>query len=110
MITFKESSLAERVILKPFIEKTSKGGIVIARDERSQAINTDQGEVFMIGPEAWYDLPNKPNIQVGDKVYYSKYGAKVIKPEGAEDFYIICNDKDILVVYEGKIELEHSDE
>ena len=110
MITFKETSLAERVILKPFIEKQSKGGIYIARDERSQAINTDQGEIFMIGTQAWYDLPSKPDIKVGDKVYYSKYGAKVIKPEGAEDFYIICNDKDILVAYEGNTELEHSDE
>jgi chaperonin GroES len=110
MITFKETSLAERIILKPFIEKQSKGGIYIARDERSQAINTDQGEIYMIGPAAWYDLPIKPDIKPGDKVYYSKYGAKVIKPEGSEEYFIICNDKDILLAYEGTNELEHSDE
>jgi co-chaperonin GroES (HSP10) len=92
------------------IEKTTKGGIVIARDERSQAINTDQGEVVLIGPECWYDLPVKPDIRHGDKVYYSKYGAKVLKPEENEDFLIILNDTDVLVVFEGKAELEHQDE
>lgn len=107
---FKASSLAERIIIKPFIEKQSKGGIVIARDERSQAINTDQGEIVMIGDQAWYDLPTKPDVKVGDRVYYSKYGAKVIKPEGCEDFLIICNDKDILVAYEGDNSVEHDNE
>lgn len=98
-IAFKESSLAERVLLKPLIEKVSKGGIHIARGEREQAINTNQGEVVLIGPMCWYDLPEKPDVKVGDKVYYSKYGAMVIKPEGVDDFLVICNDKDILIGY-----------
>lgn len=100
MVKFKVESLAERVIIRPMIEKVSKGGIVISRDERSQAINTNQGTVLMIGPQAWYDLPKKPEIKVGDRVYYSHYGAMTIKPEGEEDYLIICNDKDILAVYE----------
>jgi co-chaperonin GroES (HSP10) len=95
---FIAETLAERVLLKPFIEKQSKGGILIARSERTQAINTDRGEVFMIGPQAWYDLPQKPTIKVGDKVFYSHFGAKTIKV--GEDYIIICNDKDILVGYE----------
>lgn len=108
---FKSSSLAQRVIIKPFVEKVSKGGIHIARDQRSQAVNTNQGEIFMIGDQAWYDLPTKPDVKVGDKVYYSKYGAMIIKPDDLKDeFLIICNDQDILVAYEGEAELEHSDE
>jgi co-chaperonin GroES (HSP10) len=59
-VQFNQESLAERVILKPLIEKVSKGGIVISTDDRKQAINTNQGEVVMIGPMAWYDLPEKP--------------------------------------------------
>jgi len=94
---FKRESLGNRVILKPKVEKQSKGGILIARDERSQAINTDQGTILMIGPACWYDLDPKPDLKPGDQVYYSHYGAKVIKPEDEEDFYIICNDVDILV-------------
>lgn len=96
---FQQKSLANRVIIKPLIEKQTKSGIVLARDERSQAINTDRGEIYMIGPMAWYDLPEKPDLKTGDKVYYSHYGAKTIKPEDSADFYIICNDADILVGY-----------
>lgn len=94
---FRAETLAERVLLKPFVEKVSKGGIMIARDNRTQAINTDKGEIFMIGPSAWYDLPKKPDLKVGDKVFYSHYGAKTIQV--GEDFLIICNDKDVLVAY-----------
>jgi co-chaperonin GroES (HSP10) len=98
-VQFNQESLAERVILKPLIEKVSKGGIVISTDDRKQAINTNQGEVVMIGPMAWYDLPEKPKLKPGDKVYYAKYGAMVLKADGMEDFLVICNDKDILVGY-----------
>lgn len=103
MMTFKESSLAERLILKPIIlEKKSKGGIDLsALDERKQAINTNQGLVLHIGPQAWFDLPQKPDVKVGDKVYYAKYGAMVLKGEG-DTMYVLCNDKDILVVFEGE--------
>ena len=99
-MNFLERTLANRVILKPKIEKESKGGIIIARDERSQAVNTNQGEVFMIGPLCWYDLPEKPDVKVGDKVYYAHYGAMTLKPEGSEDFFVLCNDVDILVGYQ----------
>lgn len=94
---FKPETLAHRVILKPFIETTSKGGIVIARDERSQAINTDKGEVYMIGPKCEFGLDA---LKPGDKVLYAKYGAKLIKDEETKQMYIICNDEDILVGYE----------
>lgn len=97
---FNRETLVHRVILKPFIEKESKGGILIARDERSQAINTDKGTVLMFGDRAWKDFgctdaPVKP----GDKVYYAKYGAKVLKDEDTGEFYVLCNDEDILVGY-----------
>ena len=100
MLKFLPDTLVHRVILKPFVEKVSKGGIVIASDERMQAVNTDQGEIVMFGKQAWKDFGcDEPPFKPGDKVYYSKYGAKVIKPEGAEDFFILCNDEDILVGY-----------
>lgn len=94
---FLRETLGERVLIKPYVEKVSKGGILISRDTRSQAINTDRGEVFMVGPSAWYDLPEKPPIKVGDKVFYSHYGCKSIKV--GEDFLIVANDKDILIGY-----------
>lgn len=99
MIKLNASSLAERIIIKPLVEKVTKSGIVISTDERKQAINTNQGTVYMIGPMAWYDLPEKPDVKVGDKVYYAKYGAMVLKVDGMETFLVMCNDKDILVTF-----------
>lgn len=102
MIKFNENSLSNRVIIRPLIlAKRSAAGLDLsALDDRKQAINTNQGEVFMIGRDAWYDKPVKPDVKVGDKVYYSKYGGMVLKMDGMEDFLILCNDEDILVGYE----------
>lgn len=97
---FKPETLGFRLVLKPFIETMSKGGIAIARDERSQAINTDKGEVFLIGPACWDNLKKKPELKAGDKVMYAKWGAKMIQDPDTGEFYIICNDEDILVGYE----------
>jgi co-chaperonin GroES (HSP10) len=97
---FKPETLAYRLVLKPFIETMSKGGIAIARDERSQAINTDKGEVFLIGPSCWDRLERKPEIKAGDKVMYAKWGAKMIQDPDTGEFYVICNDEDILVGFE----------
>ena len=99
MIQFNQKSLGHRIILKPRIEKESKGGILIARSERDQAVNTNQGEVFMIGPACWEEMENKPDIKVGDLVYYARYGAMTIKPEESENFLVLCNDEDLLVGY-----------
>lgn len=99
---FQQESLGNRVILKPFIEKVTKGGIVLARDARSQAINTDKGEILMVGPSCWYDQPevSRPNVKAGDTVFYAKYGAKTIQDlDDPETFYILANDTDILVGY-----------
>lgn len=95
-MNFRQETLAHRVILKPYIQKESKGGILIARDERSQAVNTDKGEILMIGPKAVFGLEN---MKVGDKVLYAKWGAKLLKDEDSGEFYILCNDEDILVGY-----------
>jgi co-chaperonin GroES (HSP10) len=97
---FNQDSLDVRVILKPLLLK-SKGGIDLsAISNRQQAINTDKGEILMIGPAAWYDRPVKPNLKPGDKVYFSKYGAKVLKDEDTGELYTICNDDDVLCGYE----------
>ena len=98
---FRSETLVHRVIVKPKIETETKSGILLARDERSQAINSDTGTVFMVGPKAWEDFKcDTPPVKPGDKVFYAKYGAKVLKDEETEELYIICNDEDILVGYE----------
>ena len=97
---FREETLVHRVIIKPHIETQTKAGIILARDERGQAINSDKGEILMIGPKAWVDFKcETPPVKVGDKVYYAKYGAKVLKDEDTGELYIILNDEDVLVGY-----------
>lgn len=98
---FNQASLDVRVILKPYVlPAKSVGGIDLsALSKRSQAVNTDKGEILMIGPSAWHDRPEKPDLKPGDKVFYSKYGAKVLQEDGSEELLIICNDEDILVGY-----------
>lgn len=98
---FRQETLVHRVILQPEIEKVSKGGILISRSERTQAINTDKGIVLMFGSQAWKDFGcSEPPVKVGDQVYYSHYGAKILEdPENKDNFFIICNDEDILVGY-----------
>ena len=99
---FNKDTLVHRVILKPYVlPKKSEGGIDLsAISERSQAINTDRGIILMFGPQAWKDFGCKqPPFKVGDKVFYAKYGAKVLKDEDTEELYIILNDEDVLVEY-----------
>lgn len=99
---FKPDTLGVRVILKPLdVKKMSDGGIDLsAISERTQAINSDKGEILFIGEGAWFDKPVKPNLKPGDTVYYAKWGAKTLQdPENKDVFYILCNDEDILVGY-----------
>ena len=102
---FLAETLVHRVLIKPLIQTKTESGIMIARDERSQAINSDRGEIFMVGNLAWKDFGcDQPPVKVGDKVYYAKYGAKVLKDEDSGDLYIICNDEDVLVGYTEGVE------
>ena len=97
---FRQETLVDRVILKPFVlGKKSAGGIVLPTNQRMDAVNSDKGTVFMIGPEAWGQYKKKP-VKVGDEVFYAKYGAKVlINPDVEDEFFIILNDVDVLVGY-----------
>jgi len=86
-----------RVLLKPDIKTKTESGIVLHYDERRAANECDTGIVIAIGPTAWMGFGDgRPWCKVGDRVYFSKYGAKVLKDE--DDFYVICNDDDILAI------------
>jgi len=94
-----------RVVLKPDMQFQTKSGIVLHYDERRVASECDTGTITHIGPTAWkspfykegklvYD--GLPWAKVGDRVYFSKYGVKVLK-EG-DEYFIIANDEDILAI------------
>lgn len=93
-----KTPLMHRILLKPRIETTSKGGIIIAVDEDQAAVHCDIGEVLAIGDKAFKDFNYaEPPVKVGDTVYYARYGARVIKFDDDPQKYIICNDEDIII-------------
>ena len=87
--------LGDRVIVKPLSEEDNKtpSGIYIPDTAKEKP---QEGEVVAVGPGE----PNengeniKPDVEVGDKVVYSKYGGTEIKVEGTE--YLILSSIDIL--------------
>ena len=87
--------LGDRVIVKPLSEEDSKtpSGIYIPDTAKEKP---QEGEVIAVGPGE----PNengeniKPDVEIGDKVVYSKYGGTEIKVDGTE--YLILSSRDIL--------------
>ncbi len=88
--------LADRVIVKVIeAEEKTKGGIVLpdTAKERPQ-----QGEVLAVGPGRRLDDGTlaTPQVKVGDRVLFSKYGGVEVKVSGEE--YLILREDDILGV------------
>jgi chaperonin GroES len=86
--------LGDRVIVKPLSEEDNKtpSGIYIPDTAKEKP---QEGEVIAVGPGE----PNengeniKPDVEIGDKVVYSKYGGTEIKVDGTE--YLILSSRDI---------------
>ena len=89
--------LGDRVVIKNVeMEETTKSGIVLpgAAKEKPQ-----MAEVLAVGPGGLVDGKEvKMNVNVGDKVIYSKYAGTEVKLEREE--YIIVRQNDILAIVE----------
>ena len=91
--------LGDRIVVKAVeSESTSIGGIVLpdsAKEKPQQAV------VLAVGPGKLLDNGARVavDVQVGDKVVYSKYGGTEVKV-GGEEFIILRGD-DILGVVAG---------
>lgn len=85
-----------RILLRPQIETETESGIVISYDKRRVAVDCEIGEVVYIGEQAFKQFGyDAPPIAVGDLVYYSKYGARVMDING--ELMVACNDEDIIL-------------
>ena len=83
--------LADRVVLKRMeAEEKTKGGIVLTGTAKEQP---QLAEVLAVGPGT---DEHKMEVEVGDKVIFSKYAGTEIKHEGED--YLIVSQKDILAV------------
>lgn len=89
--------LSDRVVIKMLeSEETTTSGIVLPESAKEKP---QMAEVLAVGPGGVVeDKEVKMEVQVGDKVIYSKYAGTEVKLEGTE--YIIVRQNDILAIIE----------
>lgn len=89
--------LGDRVVLKRLeAEETTKSGIVLTGSSKEKP---QEAEVIAVGPGGFVE-GNKVEmeVQVGDKVLFSKYAGTEVKHEGEE--VIVVRQSDILAIVE----------
>ena len=89
--------LGDRVVIKKLeAESTTKSGIVLTGTAKEQP---QEAKVMAVGPGAVVDGKRvEMDVQVGDKILYSKYAGTDVKVAGEE--YIILRQDDILAIVE----------
>jgi chaperonin GroES len=90
--------LEDRVVVRTLeAEQTTASGLVIPDTAKEKP---QEGEVLAVGPGRVDDNGQRIplDVQVGDKVIYSKYGGTEVKYAGEE--YLILSARDILAVVE----------
>jgi chaperonin GroES len=88
--------LEDRIVVKPLdAEQTTASGLVIPDTAKEKP---QEGEVLAIGPGRIDDNGNRVplDVNVGDKVVYSKYGGTEVKYSGEE--FLILSARDVLAV------------
>ena len=89
--------LGDRVVIQKLeAETTTKSGIGLTGTAKEQP---QEAKVVAIGPGAVVDGKRVPmDVEVGNKVLYSKYAGTDVKVDGEE--YIILKQDDILAIVE----------
>jgi chaperonin GroES len=88
--------LEDRIVVKALeAEQTTASGLVIPDTAKEKP---QEGEVLAIGPGRVDDNGVRVplDVQVGDKVIYSKYGGTEVKYSGEE--FLILSARDVLAV------------
>ena len=88
--------LEDRIVIKSLeAEQTTASGLVIPDTAKEKP---QEGEVLAVGPGRIDDKGNRVplDVNVGDRVIYSKYGGTEIKHRGQE--YLILSARDVLAV------------
>jgi chaperonin GroES len=89
--------LEDRIVVKSLeAEQTTASGLVIPDTAKEKP---QEGEVLAVGPGRWNEDGDERvplDIQVGDKVIYSKYGGTEVKYGGDE--LLILSARDVLAV------------
>src|SRR6187431_3529786 len=88
--------LEDRIVIQQVeAETTTASGLVIPDTAKEKP---QEGEVVAVGPGRIDDNGNRVpvDVQVGDKVIYSKYGGTEVKYAGED--YLILSARDLLAV------------
>jgi chaperonin GroES len=89
--------LEDRIVVKPLdAEQTTASGLVIPDTAKEKP---QEGEVIAVGPGRFNDDGDERipmDINVGDKVIYSKYGGTEVKFSGEE--FLILSARDVLAI------------
>ena len=89
--------LDDRIVVKPNeAEQTTASGLVIPDTAKEKP---QEGEVLAVGPGRFNDSGTERvplDVQVGDKVIYSKYGGTEVKYGGEE--FLILSARDVLAI------------
>jgi chaperonin GroES len=90
--------LEDRIVVKPLdAEQTTASGLVIPDTAKEKP---QEGEVLSVGPGRVDDNGNRVpvDVQVGDKVIYSKYGGTEVKYNNED--YLVLSARDVLAIVE----------
>jgi chaperonin GroES len=89
--------LEDRIVIQVLeAEQTTASGIVIPDTAKEKP---QEGRVLAVGPGRFEDGVRVPlDVQVGDKVIFSKYGGTEVKFSGVE--YLVLSARDVLAVVE----------
>ena len=93
----KVRPLGNRVLVKRFQAKVSKGGILLPDSAQEKP---KEGEVLAVGPGKVSEdgAVQGMTVKVGDKVLFSSYAGTEIKTEESETECLILSEEDILGV------------
>jgi len=93
-----------RILVKPDpVENRSKGGIIMAIDEKLEKGGIQRGVLIDFGPLAWkahdVNFSGKPWANRGDYVYFARFAGKFVQdPADPDQEYLIMNDEDLLAI------------
>jgi chaperonin GroES len=94
-VSVNSKPLEDRIVVQPIdAEQTTASGLVIPDTAKEKP---QEGEVLAVGPGRFEDGQRLPlDINVGDKVIYSKYGGTEVKYGG--DDLLVLSARDVLAV------------
>jgi len=97
-VSLKIQPLGDRVVVKALARETvTKSGIVLPDTAKEKP---QEGEILAVGPGKVLDNGKRtaPEVKVGERVLFAKYGGTEIKIDGEE--YLILRESDVMGIVE----------